>query len=360
MDGSSNYHLWNGTYDSATGKFTGTMTTNLCSNDHWGYCALCDPPGYLPYANHTATCVDQVFPAPAYETAPSAAALRGRVGLSTNGVNIYGPEEAGFGFGMNPSPCTDGSGTCYAGVDVPTCEASLDITCGNSSKVVHSLMLDTCGGHAIPYHYHNDLACDYDHTFQGHSPLIGFALDGYGIYGLYESYDETSETQIRPTNLDTCNGHMAIAPENTSYGVPYSLDAIYHYHTTSWAPYTIGCYGPIESQDACKSLYDTSSSLSGQCNTGIYPIYTPDSPEGYCYDTDCPCFDGSTDRYGTNTNQTIAECSCYDQCDVTGSGCSYTCDELVNDQGLDCETYYCPNCTYAGFCDKECGYGACA
>ena len=47
-------------------------------------------------------------------------------------------------------------------------------------------MLDTCGGHAMPYHYHNDLACDYDHTLPSHSPIIGWALDGYGIYGLYE------------------------------------------------------------------------------------------------------------------------------------------------------------------------------
>lgn len=45
-------------------------------------------------------------------------------------------------------------------------------------------MLDTCGGHAMPYHYHNDLYCDYNHLAPGHSPLIGFALDGYGIYGL--------------------------------------------------------------------------------------------------------------------------------------------------------------------------------
>ena len=61
---------------------------------------------------------------------------------------------------MNPSPCLDGTGECYAGLDVPTCEASLDITCDGSSKVAHALMLDTCGGHAVPYHYHNDFACD--------------------------------------------------------------------------------------------------------------------------------------------------------------------------------------------------------
>jgi hypothetical protein len=75
-----------------------------------------------------------------------------------SGVNIYGPEEAGFGVGSNPAPCSDGSGVCFAGVDVPTCEFSLEILCGESnSSAQHALMLDTCGGHAMPYHYHNDL-----------------------------------------------------------------------------------------------------------------------------------------------------------------------------------------------------------
>jgi len=286
-DGSTNYHSWTGTYNETDGKFYGTMTTNLCSNDDWGYCPLCDPPGFLPYAYHSAYCVTQDFPAPAYSEGPNGAPLRGRVGLSMNGVNIYGPEEAGFGFGSNPSPCSDGSGTCYAGVDVPTCEASLEITCdaeGNASKIVHSLMLDTCGGHATPYHYHNDLACDYDHTVADHSPLIGIALDGYGIYGLYESYDADTSTQVKPDDLDTCNGHAKAVPANTTYGVDGA--SVYHYHTTSWAPYTIGCFGVPEGvdQDSCKELYPYSDSGStGGCGDGIYGITTPETPGGYCY-----------------------------------------------------------------------------
>lgn len=49
------------------------------------------------------------------------------------------------------------------------------------------MMLDTCGGHAMPYHYHKDLSCDYDSSNSGHSPLVGIALDGHGIYGLHET-----------------------------------------------------------------------------------------------------------------------------------------------------------------------------
>ena len=71
------------------------------------------------------------------------------------------PEEAGFGVGQAMAPCEDGSGECYAGLDVPTCESSLDITCNTTTNVKHEIMLDSCGGHAMPYHYHNDLKCDY-------------------------------------------------------------------------------------------------------------------------------------------------------------------------------------------------------
>ena len=39
----------------------------------------------------------------------------------------------------------------------------------------------------------------------GHSPLIGFALDGRGLYGLYESTGTYA-------TLDACNGHWGPVP----------------------------------------------------------------------------------------------------------------------------------------------------
>ena len=143
--------------------------------------------------------------------------------------------------------------------------------------------------------------------------------------------------------------------------------AAQHYHTTSWAPYTVGCFGPVESVDECKSLYqgdevETEGLDVGKCGTGIYPIYTPESPEGYCYDADCPCFEKSRDRYGRNSNLTVAECACYNVCDeVSNTDCgSVSCDAMLASGDFHCADDFCPTCPKKNWCDKSCGFGTCA
>lgn len=296
-DGSDNYHQFNMSFDAATGMFSGTMRSNQCSNDQWGRCVHCDPPMSLTSDTHRAKCIEQTFPS---VTGPTATGIRGAVGYTRYGVNIYGPMEAGFG-GNFPKPCMDDTGMCMGGTDVPTCEASLeDICAASNSTVSYYLMLDSCGGHAMPYHYHGDAVCDYDHQAPGHSPLIGFGLDGVGIYGLYET------NPAIPENLDTCNGHVGEVPGDDEFGVPAGI-RMYHYHVTSTAPYTLGCYGtpgfepePID-RETCMSFYDT-------CNNGELWAYHIDG-EDYCYDLDCPCFFPSgKGKLGRNTNET----SCLD------------------------------------------------
>ena len=78
---------------------------------------------------------------------------------------------------------------------------------------------DTCGcraGHANPYHFHVDAACEYSpsalasaSTVTAHSPLVGLALDGRGIYGAWES------AGTAPT-LDACGGHVGPTPGTAS------------------------------------------------------------------------------------------------------------------------------------------------
>ena len=79
---------------------------------------------------------------------------------------------------------------------------------------------------------------------------------------------------------------------------------------------------------------------------------------GSCYNTD---YQGEATAYAHNAwypwvNSTT---SCENKCDVTGE-CGTNgekCSSLV--KKFSCAAYYAPGKQYAGWCDKECGYGAC-
>lgn len=87
---------------------------------------------------------------------------------------------------------------------------------------------DDCGGHINPvagYHYHGAVGCTEsgDQT-DGHAALLGYAMDGYGIYGMLDTSGQES------TDLDACRGHT---------------DDVrgYHYHAASAGENMfIGCF----------------------------------------------------------------------------------------------------------------------
>lgn len=87
---------------------------------------------------------------------------------------------------------------------------------------------DDCGGHVNPiegYHYHASLSCaQQDFDSDGHSGLMAYAMDGYGIYGITDSAGNES------TDLDECRGHIT--------------DTLgYHYHAASAAENMfVGCF----------------------------------------------------------------------------------------------------------------------
>lgn len=95
-------------------------------------------------------------------------------------------------------------------------------------------VFDYCCGHPDPmgrYHYHKYPVC-INSPFrdpQGkHSPLIGWAFDGFAIYG------PNGERGQPPNDLDECNGHT-----DSARG--------YHYHVTNKFPYILGAYrGVVE------------------------------------------------------------------------------------------------------------------
>ena len=165
--------------------------------------------------------------------------LLGRIGVAVNGMPLFGPNEA-----ATPAESAWGD-------------------------PVYNQITDECTGHtAAEYHYHAlqqqcltaasmvaepwKLAAP-DPTVA--SPVLGYANDGFAIYGPYEckdaacsaviemktGYDQVADPKkdawdaykhagsTAADRLDTCNGHVGHGGD-------------YHYHATAGFPYILGCY----------------------------------------------------------------------------------------------------------------------
>jgi hypothetical protein len=96
-------------------------------------------------------------------------------------------------------------------------------------------VLDVCAGHPDPsnsYHHHDIPPCILNTVRKGTTKLVGYALDGYGIY---VSKDRNGQLPNN-TQLDACHGTSSRVMWNGQ------LRRIYHYVATLEYPYTIGCY----------------------------------------------------------------------------------------------------------------------
>ena len=103
---------------------------------------------------------------------------------------------------------------------------------GGRDAVAHEVQ-DLCSGHPEPrgtYHYHGPSPCLPGET--QNEQLIGYALDGFGIYSTYDA----SGTELADADLDACHGRTS---EVMWDGKPQK---IYHYVLTREYPYTIGCF----------------------------------------------------------------------------------------------------------------------
>ena len=218
--------------------------------------------------------------------------LRGIIGrvdhpLSADKRLIYGPFEGGLSasrirqlFDCNVN------GTKIAipsGIDTLTAQQMIQHTC---SLPENSTLLDQCGGHtdrhASPYHYHERMDCLYTSDPKtGHSTRIGTALDGNGIYGKYIAKNSI------PTDLDACGGRFGVNPDSNG-------QKVYYYMVQDRPPFTLGCFGPVNSINECRALYPT-------CGDGDnLSIATAEGNR--IYDPDCPCFDSSGNNTGTSAS----------------------------------------------------------
>ncbi len=200
---------------------------------------------------------------------------RGAIAFAVNGVAIYGPEDGP-------------GGDAVAGQE------------GAYEEDRQHVWLGLCHGHSGPggeFHYHADGNCMHWHpegeqtwlnysmessrTVTEHSPIVGFALDGYPIYGFVGWGDDgdvvemTSSYRLKDGetgyngiddyeyvsgmgDLDACNGQWGPTPDYP--------EGIYHYHSTWYNgeggigfPYFILCYqGVVEGgDDPCAGFGET-------------------------------------------------------------------------------------------------------
>jgi YHYH protein len=96
-------------------------------------------------------------------------------------------------------------------------------------------VLDICAGHPDPsdtYHHHDIPPCILDKVRDGTTKLVGYALDGYGIYVVKNKQGQMPSN----TQLDACHGTVSKVMWNGK------LTNIFHYVATLEYPYTVGCY----------------------------------------------------------------------------------------------------------------------
>lgn len=101
--------------------------------------------------------------------------------------------------------------------------------------VAHEVQ-DSCGGHPqmqSVYHYHSIPSClTAGESTKKPSGLVGYALDGYPIYGPRGAGGEL----LTNNDLDACHGQTSKVKFEGRW------QRIYHYNATLEYPYTLGCF----------------------------------------------------------------------------------------------------------------------
>ncbi|MCC6373147.1 MAG: YHYH protein [Bacteroidia bacterium] len=105
----------------------------------------------------------------------------GSIGLWSNGVVIFNPKD---GYFWNNTASTFSQGVTTTGWN-------------RNAKYYEGISFDACLGHPAPngaYHNHVNPTCLYSTSNTAvHSPIIGYAFDGYPVYGAY-AYTGTNGT----------------------------------------------------------------------------------------------------------------------------------------------------------------------
>ena len=123
---------------------------------------------------------------------------------------------------------------------------------------------DQCWGHPYNKQYHihaYSWKCFPDQGSSGPSPLFGYALDGYGIYG---PRGEDGQ-MITNAQLDECHGHTAPVMWEGK------MTNIYHYHLNREYPYSIGCFHGVVDYAKALPNSDMTEGLDYAAITALAP-----------------------------------------------------------------------------------------
>ena len=137
---------------------------------------------------------------------------------------------------------------------------------------------DKCGGHPQPggyYHYHGYSSCFKDNDDKTkHSDILGYAFDGFGIYGLRGENGK----KLFSNDLDECHGHTHIINWDGQD------KKMYHYHMTQDFPYSVSCF---KGSPVVKALSSGEGGGQGQQpgqsppqNSAPQPAQIPGGPPG--------------------------------------------------------------------------------
>lgn len=174
-------------------------------------------PGYDigPWPGNPNTPVNQNFVykitrTPQQNTGTPVATGLGHIGVWTNGVSMFNAKDA----------------MSYNNQGV----------WNQNAIVVEGSSFDTCLGHPAPngeYHHHLNPRCLYDdHDSSQHSPIIGYAFDGYPIYGAYGYANPNGtggitrmKSSYRPQTYTTRTNGPAVS---ATYPIGYYVEDFYY------------------------------------------------------------------------------------------------------------------------------------
>ena len=139
------------------------------------------------------------------------------------------------GYNLPASPARAGRRSCLPGGPIGVARNGVVIYIGldaaSRDAVAHETH-DRCGGHpqrSGQYHYHAIPGClTAGASRRRHSRLVGYALDGFRIYG----HRGAGGKLLTNADLDACHGHSHRIGGRRRY----------HYHATLEYPYTLGCF----------------------------------------------------------------------------------------------------------------------